>query len=118
MTAQAIDVVNSYFHAWQHNDMVAYRSLLDENASFTGPLAQCRGAEQCVEGMRGLASITTDLVIHKIFGDDADALTWFELCTSEAPPLAVVNWTHVDAGKITEIRVTFDPRSLLSDSSQ
>jgi hypothetical protein len=43
-----------------------------------------------------------------------DVLTWFELRTETAGPLAIANWSHVEAGRITRIRVTFDPRPLLS----
>jgi hypothetical protein len=41
-------------------------------------------------------------------------LTWFELRTATAGPLAIVNWSHIEAGRITRIRVTFDPRPLLA----
>jgi hypothetical protein len=27
--------------------------------------------------------------------------------------MAIVNWSHVEAGRITRMRVTFDPRPLL-----
>ena len=42
-----------------------------------------------------------------------DVLTWFELRTAKVGPLAVVNWSRVEEGRITRIRVTFDPRPLL-----
>jgi hypothetical protein len=35
------------------------------------------------------------------------------LHTTEAPPVPTANWSHVENGKITSIRVTFDPRPLL-----
>ncbi len=55
----------------------------------------------------------TDLVIEKRFVDGPDVLTWFALHTSVAPPAPVANWAHVEDGKITSIRVTFDPRAIL-----
>jgi hypothetical protein len=45
--------------------------------------------------------------------DGPDVLTWFELRTATAGPLPVVNWSHVEDGRITRILVTFDPRPLL-----
>ena len=51
-------------------------------------------------------------VVHR-WVDGPDVLTWFELRTATAGPVAIVNWSHVEAGRITKIRVTFDPRSLL-----
>jgi hypothetical protein len=40
-------------------------------------------------------------------------LTWFELRTDTAGPMAIVNWSHVEDGRISRIRVTFDPRPML-----
>ena len=51
-------------------------------------------------------------VVHR-WVDGPDVLTWFELRTATAGPIAIVNWSHVEAGRITKVRVTFDPRSLL-----
>jgi len=51
-------------------------------------------------------------VIHR-WVDGPDVLTWFELQTAAAGPMAIVNWSHVEDGRITRIRVTFDPRPML-----
>jgi hypothetical protein len=51
-------------------------------------------------------------VVHR-WVDGSDVLTWFELRTATAGPLAIVNWSHVEAGRISRIRATFDPRPLL-----
>lgn len=113
MTDTPTAVAERYFAAWRGNDMDAYRALLADDADFAGPMGTAHGAADCVDGMRGLASMTTDVVVHKMIGDDTDVITWFELHTAEAPPCPVANWTHVEDGKITRIRVTFDPRPLL-----
>jgi hypothetical protein len=39
-------------------------------------------------------------------------LTWFDLHTVVAPPAPTANWQHVEDGRITRIRVAFDPRAL------
>lgn len=116
MRDTATDIARRYFAAWRAKDLDAYRELLAEDADFAGPMGQADGADECVEGMRGLASITTDVVVQQMLGDETDVLTWFELHTAEAPPIPVANWTHVENGKITRIRVTFDPRPLLTPS--
>ena len=36
-----------------------------------------------------------------------------ELRTATAGPIAIVNWSHAADGRITRIRVTFDPRPML-----
>jgi hypothetical protein len=59
-------------------------------------------------------AILRDVVVLKRFLDGPDVLTWFELHTAVAPPAPTANWMHVEDGRITAIRVTFDPRELLA----
>jgi hypothetical protein len=33
---------------------------------------------------------------------------------ADGPACPVANWSHVDAGKIDRVRVTFDPRPLIA----
>jgi hypothetical protein len=113
MAENADKVAATYFDAWRANDFDRLRSVLADDVSFVGPLAQLDNADDCVKGLEGMAKIVTDVVIQKRFVDGPDVLTWFELHTSVAPPAAVANWSHVEDGKITRIRVTFDPRPLL-----
>jgi hypothetical protein len=42
--------------------------------------------------------------------DGPGVLTWLDLHTSVAPPAPTANSTHVEHGRITAIRVTFDAR--------
>jgi len=104
----------AYFDAWRARDFAAYRALLADDATFDGPLGSARSADECVAGMRGLAEITTDVTIERIFtAGDEDVVTWFLLRTTLAPDaLPVANWTHVENGRIAAIRVTFDPRAI------
>lgn len=57
--------------------------------------------------------MTEQVDVVRRWVDGADVLTWFELRTASAGPLAIVNWSRVEAGRIARIRVTFDPRPLL-----
>jgi hypothetical protein len=45
-------------------------------------------------------------------------LTWFDLHTSVVPPAPTANWSHLEDGKITAIRVTFDARPLAPPESR
>ena len=58
-----------------------------------------------------MSAIVTDIVLHKRFVEGPDVLSWFDLHTSIAPPCPTANWSHVEGGRITAIRVTFDPRA-------
>jgi SnoaL-like domain len=112
MAVTVAEVAAAYFEAWRAGDFDTLRSLLADDATFDGPLGQARSADECVEGLRRMSKIMTDIVIRKTFVDGGDVLTWFDLHTADTGPLPTVNWRHVENGKITAIRVTFDPRPL------
>ena len=110
-------VAAAYFDAWRAKDFDALAALLADDVDFAGPLGQARGAAECRRGIEGLSRIVTDVVVQKRWVHGDDAITWFELHTTVAPPCPVVNWSHVEDGRITRIRVTFDPRPLLADGA-
>ncbi len=114
MTDDPGALATSYFQSWQSKDFDTLGSILADDVSFHGPLATLHGAEECLRGLRQLAELITDLDIRKMWVDGPDVLTWFDLHTALAPPCPTVNWSHVEDGKIAAIRVTFDPRPLLS----
>ena len=87
-------------------------SLVDDDITFVGPLAQLEGAQDYMEGIKGMSQITSDIVIRKTFVDGPDVLTWYDLHTTVASPVPVANWLHIEEGKITSLRVAFDAREL------
>jgi hypothetical protein len=114
MTASTSDVADTYFSAWKARDSTALRSILADEVTFDGPLANLKGVRDVAAGLERLAGITSDIVIRKRFIDGQDVLTWFDLHTTVAPPTAVANWSRVEGGKITQIAVTFDPREIVA----
>ena len=112
MTDDPNTVATTYFRAWLDRDFDTLRSILADDVTFTGPLAQLDTADECVDGLRGMSQIVTDIVVHKRLADDTDVITWFDLHTSVAAPIPTANWSRVEAGKITDIRVAFDARPL------
>ncbi len=114
MAEDAAKVVATYFEAWKANDFARLRSVLADNVDFVGPLRRWDNADDFRKGIAGLSRIKTDIVVQKTFVDGPDVLTWFHLHTSVAPPIPVANWSHVENGKITKVRVTLDPRPLTS----
>jgi SnoaL-like protein len=117
MTDDAGTLAATYVDAWRKGDFGTLRSILADDVTFSGPFAHLTNADDCVEGLRAMSAIVTDIVVHKRLADDTDALTWFDLHTSVAPPVATANWSHVEGGKITRIHVTFDPRPLQRPAS-
>jgi SnoaL-like domain len=107
-------VAAAYFDAWQPKDIEWVRPLLHEDVDFVGALGATHGIDQTLGGLSGMFAMTDRVEMVKRWVDGPDVLTWFELWTATAGPLAIVNWSHVEAGRITRIRVTFDPRPLLA----
>lgn len=112
-TATPEEVAAAYFGAWKSNDVERVRPLLGDDVSFAGALGSTRGVEETLRGLGGMFSMTEQVEVIKRWVDGPDVLTWFELRTARAGPLAIVNWSHVESGRITRIRATFDPRPLL-----
>ena len=56
------------------------------------------------------------LEIKKIFADGDDVCEFHEVnFDTQSPPLLVCMWFHVDDGKISSIRIVFDPRPFLRE---
>ena len=112
MADEAANVATTYFDAWKANDFDTMRSLVAEDVRFEGPLATLEGAQDYIKGIQGLSQVISEIVIQKLFVDGQDVLTWYEMHTTVASPVAVANWLHVEEGKITAVRVAFDAREL------
>ena len=106
-------VAAAYFDAWKANDIERVRPLLHTDVDFVGALGKTHGVAETLSGLGDMFAMTRQVeVIHRWI-DGPDVLTWFELRTATAGPMAIVNWSHVEDGRITRIRVTFDPRPML-----
>lgn len=88
--------------------------MLHDEVDFDGALGSTRGIDETIAGLGRMFAMTEQVEVLHRWVVGPDVVTWFELGTETAGPLAIVNWSHVEAGRITRIRVTFDPRPLLS----
>lgn len=112
----AAAVAARYFTAWQAQDEDTLRDILAADVTFAGPLGQAEGRADCIAGLMGMLAIVTAIDVTLRVADVEDVITWFDLHTTLAPPTATANWSHVENGRISRIRVTFDPRSILAGS--
>ncbi|MER5808518.1 nuclear transport factor 2 family protein [Streptomyces sp. NPDC002033] len=112
------EISEQYFTAWQKGDFETLRGLLADDVDFVGTLGRARGVDECIAGLRGMGRMLERIEVHARVADDTDVITWFDLYTADAPPAATANWSHVEDGKITRIRVTFDPREILAQSGR
>lgn len=110
MPSDARAVVETYFNAWKNNDFLQMRSVLDDRLDFAGPIDRFDNAAAYQAAIRGLSQMKTDIVVNKTFVDGRDVVTWYDLHTRIAPPAPVAEWSHVENGKITMVRVVFDAR--------
>lgn len=113
MTNDPRSLAETYMSSWWSKDFDTLRSILADDVSFEGPLATLTGADRAIEGLRGMAGGMTGLEVKKILSDDTDVITFFELRMGDSPALPTANWSHVEDGRITAIRVAFDPRPIL-----
>lgn len=88
--------------------------VLAENVDFVGALGTASGVEEALAGLKGLGQVLEKIDVQVRVAEGGEVITWFDLCTSVAPPTPTANWMHVEDGKVTRIRVTFDPRALLA----
>lgn len=112
------DIIGAdYFRTWRDSDFEAFAQLLAEDVHFIGSMGEVQGRAECVEGIRRLRGLLQDIRVIRQIVDGDDVITWFELDMAGIDPVPVANWSHVENGYITEIRVTFDPRSMLANLS-
>ena len=108
------DTASAYFDGWRRHDAESLRDVLAEDIVFDGPMGHVEGLEDNIASLHGLLGIVRDVVIRHVFVDGADVATVYDLHTTvAAEPLLVVNWSHVVDGRITTMRVVFDPRPLV-----
>jgi uncharacterized protein YbjT (DUF2867 family) len=105
----------SYFECWLAHDFDRLRTLLADDATFSGPLGTASSGDECVAGLEGMSKMMTGLDITRMVVDGPDVMTWYDLLTQGTPPTPTVNWMHVEDGLIHRIRATFDPRAILGD---
>ena len=106
----------TYFDAWLARDFARLGTVLADDVDFAGPMGRVKGRDECLRGLKGLATIMTGIDVQKVFSAGSDVLTWYDMATTVADPVPVANWMHIEDGKITRIRVAFDPRGILGGS--
>ena len=111
-------ISETYFAAWEAGDYDTLGSLLADDVDFVGALGQTSGAEETLAGLKGMGQVLARIDVRARVADASDVITWFDLHTTVAAPVAVANWTHVEDGKIKHINVTFDPRDLITGLNQ
>jgi hypothetical protein len=108
----AKEVVMEYIAAVNRKDFKSARSYVSGNISYRGPINSFDKAEPY---LKYLEHLNLYLDVKKVFADGDDVCEFHEVNVNTLPePLLVCMWFHVDGGKISSIRIVFDPRSFLT----
>lgn len=111
-TLEQID--QTYFTAWETGDFDTIRSLVSDDVDFVGALGRAHGIDDFLAGLAGLGRVLTRIEVKARLANETDVITWFDLHSTVAGPAASAKWTHVENGKMTRIRVAFDPREIIA----
>jgi hypothetical protein len=106
----AKEIVMEYFQAiTERQDFKSARSYLKDDVSYVSPLNSFDRAEPYLKYNESLHLPKLD--IKKIFTDGDDVCLLYEINLTKPPATVFVSaWVHVDGGKISSIRLLFDPR--------
>ena len=107
------EIVLEYLQALiERRDFKAARSYLKDDVSYVSPLNSFDGVEPYLKYNESLRLPKPD--IKKVFADGDDVCLIYEM-TLATPPVTfpVSFWAHVDGGKISSIRLVFDPRPFI-----
>jgi limonene-1,2-epoxide hydrolase len=119
-SSNAKEVVMSYLKALNDQDFKAARSHLKDDMTFLAPIASHNSADTYLEGnelLRSKYGIKKVLYeVKKVFVDDDDVCVFFDF-NIESATLFASGWFYVANGKISSIRVVFDPRPIVGLSA-
>jgi ketosteroid isomerase-like protein len=116
MQTQARNVVERYYSAFDAHES-GWQDLVTDDVVFDGPVQHARGRAELVEmtaqflqahrGTRLLGRIADGNRVASLYEFDLDAPDGRRMTC----PLA--EWATVDAGRISEFRVYYDPRDFM-----
>src|SRR5690348_5737177 len=117
----AKELVISYLKALNDQDFKAARSHSKDDMTFLAPIASHSSADAYLDGNEQLRSkYGIEKVLYevkKVFVDGDDVCVFFDFTIGSAT-LFASGWFHVANGKISSIRVVFDPRPIVELSSK
>jgi hypothetical protein len=107
---QAKEVVLGLGKALNDETFEIARRYVNDDMKYVGPFGSRVGAEAYLQEIERLR---LKFDIQKIFADDKDVCALYDVSVSGITVFAC-GWFQIEAGKVTSLRVTFDPRPLLT----
>lgn len=107
--AESAVTVSAFLRALNESDFEGAGELMDENVRFEGVLGSVEGRD---EYMRQMAKMKLRYHVEKLLYDEDSVSVLYEIDMGGKNVLTS-GWYEVRDGKITHIRVIFDPRPVL-----
>jgi hypothetical protein len=111
-TDDAKEVVLGLGKALNDENFQIARGFVSDDMKYIGPFGVRDGAEAYLHEIQRLR---LKFGIRKVFVDDQDVCAFYDIAVSGIVVFAC-GWFHVKGGKVSSLRVTFDPRPLLAAS--
>ena len=111
-TDDAKEVVVGLGKAMNDENFQIARGFVSDDMKYIGPFGVRDGAEAYLQEIERLR---LKFDIQKVFVDDRDVCAIYNIAVSGVI-LFACGWFHVKGGKVSSLKVTFDPRPLLSAS--
>ena len=112
----AKEIVMEFLTACERKDFKSARAYLSDNVSYVGPtgMGSFDKAEPYLKYLEHLELPKSE--IKKVFVDGDDVCVLHELNFDTLPaPMFVCTWYRANGGKISSIKVVFDPRPYLEE---
>jgi hypothetical protein len=108
----AKEVVLHLGNALNDENFQIAREFVSDDMKYIGPFGVRDGADAYLQEIQRLR---LKFDIQKVFVDDRDVCAFYNIAVS-GTILFACGWFHVEAGKVSSLTVTFDPRPLLAAS--
>jgi len=108
-TTEVKETVLAFVKAVNDEDFQAARQLANDDLTFVGVMGSRSGADVYFKDMERMK---LKYAIKKVFVDEQDVCLWYDIDMSGVTVLSS-GWYHVEAGKVSSIKVLFDPRPVL-----
>lgn len=109
VTSHSANVVKAFIKAVNDEDFTTARTYVNDDLKFEGVMGSRDGAETYFNDMKRMKF---KYAIKKAFADDNDVCLLYDI-DMNGTAIFTCGWYRLENGKISSIKVVFDPRPLL-----
>src|SRR5262245_23777168 len=110
---KAIDVVKSYYAAFDTHDFAKARALMRDDFRFAGPMMSANSPEELFEKMKGFDCDFKNRLVHVV--ENGNTVAALFDCTFDRPFKATIRmseWFTIEGGKIASSDLVYDTRRI------